>query len=289
MVLALESSVARYGGTLPVGMITSTHSALGSTRSAPATLRGGTKPSGCTATSPVGTVISWPSSSATRTREPTVSRTRTSVAGSRKNLLAGSRNPGSGDAGPQITRSVSLIAEGPVPISAYRGAAGPGARSPTGVDVSVVTGSGAAGGAAAGSCTGCDSRAVRRPTDATSSYVGGLFVGMGRNARNAPFGQTGAGTPLIVRKALPFPSEPKMNAESVEATVSPRRGYTTLMANGPCTSGIGGRLGFTGAAGRTGTTATRRSGAHADAANRNAMSRRLRTVGIMRLHPWGIL
>jgi hypothetical protein len=33
---------------------------------------------------------------------------------------------------------------------------------------------------------------------------------------NDPFGQTGVGTPLIVRAASPFPTDPKMKFESFD-------------------------------------------------------------------------
>gem|GEM_PF-6275897 len=75
---------------------------------------------------------------------------------------------------------------------------------------------------------------------------------------NAPFGQTGTGTPLMRRAASPLPTLPKMKFESRTVRSCSGFGYTTLIWTGPRTSGTGGSFGFPGgsAAGtRGGTTA----------------------------------
>ena len=101
---------------------------------------------------------------------------------------------------------------------------------------------------------------------------------------NAPLGHTGAAVPLMVRNASPCPTEPNMNAESVDPTVSPCRGYTTLIANGPVARGIAGRLGLIGAGGRATAGAGAGAGTGAGAHAAPASSARLRTVnGIRRL------
>lgn len=80
----------------------------------------------------------------------------------------------------------------------------------------------------------------------------------------------------MVRNASPCPTEPKMNAESVDATVSRARGYTTLIASGPVASGIAGRAGLIGAGGRaadgTGAGAGVRAGAQAAPPSSTALS-----------------
>src|SRR5579862_7479959 len=70
---------------------------------------------------------------------------------------------------------------------------------------------------------------------------------MGSQARNAPLGATRTGYPLMLNAASPDPTDPKMKFESRTATTEPALGYTTVMASGPRTSGIGGSFtAFTG-------------------------------------------
>jgi hypothetical protein len=63
---------------------------------------------------------------------------------------------------------------------------------------------------------------------------------------NAPFGQTGTGTPFIRRAASPLPTLPKIKFESRTVSSCSGFGYTTLIWTGPRTAGTGGSFGCSG-------------------------------------------
>ena len=112
--------------------------------------------------------------------------------------------------------------------------------------------------------TGWTARTVSAPWTTTRSYRELALSGTGSHARNAPLARTGTGVPLMVRVASPVPTEPRMKLESREVISAPGRGYTTEIAIGPVTCGIGGSTGLAppgpgaaGAAAGTGAVAGR--------------------------------
>jgi hypothetical protein len=72
--------------------------------------------------------------------------------------------------------------------------------------------------------------------------MGGLAI----HPINAPSGHTGTDVPFTVSPASPFPTDPKMKLESRDVISDPSGGYTTVMCNGPFTSGTGGSFGLGG-------------------------------------------
>lgn len=61
---------------------------------------------------------------------------------------------------------------------------------------------------------------------------------------NAPLGHTGTRSPLIVRPAVPLPTDPNTKFESRELMSAPWGGYTTFISSGPSISGTAGSLAF---------------------------------------------
>ncbi|MEA2763414.1 MAG: hypothetical protein QOD47_2698 [Gemmatimonadaceae bacterium] len=61
---------------------------------------------------------------------------------------------------------------------------------------------------------------------------------------NAPFGQTGTGTPFIRKAASPVPTLPKIKLESLAVSSCSGFGYTTFIWTGPRTAGTGGSFAF---------------------------------------------
>src|SRR5205809_385723 len=66
------------------------------------------------------------------------------------------------------------------------------------------------GGSMPATRTGWIARAVSAPRTATRSYCGAVGGGLATKARNAPFGFTGISCPLMVSRARPLPTEPRM-------------------------------------------------------------------------------
>src|SRR5690606_8740062 len=89
---------------------------------------------------------------------------------------------------------------------------GSAAHGPRGVMLRVWISAPEGGGWGGGGPTACSRRAVCAPAVASSTYA--PSGGTGRNARNAPFGSTVTGWPLISSRARPVLVEPKMKFES---------------------------------------------------------------------------
>ena len=99
---------------------------------------------------------------------------------------------------------------------------GSAAQAPRGEMLRVWISTPEGGGSGGRSTTARSRRAVWAPAVASSTYT--PSGGTGRKARNAPFGATVTGWPLIRSRARPVLVEPKMKFESRTAIGAPSGG-----------------------------------------------------------------